>query len=266
MGIFEKKVCSICGGDAGTIFSKKLADGFLCKNCASKLSPYFTGRKKSTTEEIKAQLEYRNQNEINLASLNPQKVMGYEEKIYLDELQKKFVVNRSNDFKKGNPDIIDLSMLKDVELIIDEDSEEIYKDGHNKESYDPKRYKSEYEFKIEMSIDHPYFDSIEIELEDGDEPTSVDDEKYKALERAGREIQATLMPGKYTIPVELEATNKEDEWECPECHTKNIGKFCMNCGKQKIIKWYCPNCGKENEGKFCMDCGTEKPANAGVLK
>lgn len=268
MGLFDKKVCSVCGGDAGTIFSKKLADGYLCKECASKLSPYFTGRKKSTTNEIRAQIEYRAQNEANLANLNPRKVMGFDKKIYLDEIQKKFVVNRNSDFKKGNPDIIDLSMLTACELIINEEKHEVYKDEDNRESYEPKKYESEYDFEIEMSVNHPYFDSITIELADGEKPTSKDDEKYKMLENAGREIQSTLMPGKYTIPVNLEAEVKpeSDEWECPECHTKNSGKFCMNCGKPKTIRWFCPNCGKENEGKFCVDCGTEKPAGAGVVK
>lgn len=265
MGLFDKKQCSVCGGDAGTIFSKKLADGYLCKECASKLSPYFTGRKKSSTEDIKAQLEYRHQNEANLANLNPKKVMGFDKKIYLDEVQKKFVVSSSSDFRKGNPDIIDLSMMKACELIVNEEHHEIYKDEEKEESYDPKRYESEYEFEIDMEIDHPYFDSIKIDLKDGDPPTSKDDEKYKNLYNAGFEIQSTLMPGKYTMPVELTATsvNNSEEWECPDCHTMNSGKFCMNCGKPKAVKWFCPNCGKENEGNFCMDCGTKKPANAG---
>ena len=72
------------------------------------------------------------------------------------------------------------------------------------------------------------------------------------------------MPGKYTLPVDFEATSINNAaWECPDCHTKNTGNFCMNCGRAKAVKWYCPNCGKENEGNFCMDCGTQKPANAG---
>lgn len=37
--LFEKKICSICGGEIGLLGNRKLADGNLCKKCARKLSP-----------------------------------------------------------------------------------------------------------------------------------------------------------------------------------------------------------------------------------
>ncbi len=53
-----------------------------------------------------------------------------------------------------------------------------------------------------------------------------------------------------------------DEWVCPDCNTKNSGKFCLSCGRPKeqpakTVK--CPNCAKEwPEGtKFCGECGTK---------
>ncbi len=56
-----------------------------------------------------------------------------------------------------------------------------------------------------------------------------------------------------------EQASKDAGWEC-SCGTRNTGKFCSNCGKQKPEKttWQC-SCGKENEGKFCSDCGKAKP-------
>ena len=56
--LFEKKVCSVCGGEIGLLGNRKLEDGNLCKNCAAKLSPLFSGRRNSTVDEIKAQLAY----------------------------------------------------------------------------------------------------------------------------------------------------------------------------------------------------------------
>ena len=56
MGLFEKKYCDICGEKIGLLGNRKLEDGNICSKCAAKLSPFFTGRKKSTLDEIKAQL------------------------------------------------------------------------------------------------------------------------------------------------------------------------------------------------------------------
>ena len=41
MGLFDKKNCDICGEKIGLLGNRKLDDGNLCKNCASKLSPWF---------------------------------------------------------------------------------------------------------------------------------------------------------------------------------------------------------------------------------
>ena len=60
--VFEKKECSICGGEIGLLGNRKLADGNLCKNCAKKLSPWFEERRQSTVEDIRRQLDYREMN------------------------------------------------------------------------------------------------------------------------------------------------------------------------------------------------------------
>ena len=62
MGLFEKKYCDICGEKIGLLGNRKLEDGNICSKCAGKLSPFFTGRKKSTLNDIKEQLAYREQN------------------------------------------------------------------------------------------------------------------------------------------------------------------------------------------------------------
>ena len=59
--IFEKKSCDICGGEIGLLGNRKLEDGNLCKECAKKLSPFFSERRRSTVEQIREQLDYREQ-------------------------------------------------------------------------------------------------------------------------------------------------------------------------------------------------------------
>ena len=48
MGLFDKKVCDICGEKIGLLGNRKLDDGNLCKDCAKKLSPWFEERRHST--------------------------------------------------------------------------------------------------------------------------------------------------------------------------------------------------------------------------
>ena len=57
MGLFDKKYCDICGEKIGLLGNRKLEDGNLCKNCAAKLSPFFserllTARKTRNSSEI----------------------------------------------------------------------------------------------------------------------------------------------------------------------------------------------------------------------
>ena len=58
MGLFDKKYCDICGAQIKFLGNKKLEDGNCCKECASKLSPWFSERRHSTIESIKEQLAY----------------------------------------------------------------------------------------------------------------------------------------------------------------------------------------------------------------
>lgn len=59
----------------------------------------------------------------------------------------------------------------------------------------------------------------------------------------------------------VQAPAQAGAWFCPECGTKNSGKFCANCGTQKPAAQgnACPNCGTVIEGspKFCPNCGNK---------
>lgn len=60
---------------------------------------------------------------------------------------------------------------------------------------------------------------------------------------------------------QAQAPAQAGAWFCPECGTKNSGKFCANCGTQKPVAQgnACPNCGTKIEGspKFCPNCGNK---------
>ena len=66
MGLFDKKYCDVCGAKIGFLGNRKLEDGNLCKDCAGKLSPFFSDRRNSTVAEIKEQLAYREKNKQQL--------------------------------------------------------------------------------------------------------------------------------------------------------------------------------------------------------
>ena len=51
MGLFSKG-CVICDGKCGLTSSKSIADGKLCENCISELSPWFTDFKHATAESV----------------------------------------------------------------------------------------------------------------------------------------------------------------------------------------------------------------------
>lgn len=265
--LFEKKHCDICGSEIGLLGNRKLEDGNLCKNCAAKLSPWFSDRRRSTVEEIRAQLEYREQNKENLAGFNPTEIYGHKTKIYIDDTSRKMIVTRSSKWREENPDLIDLDKIQDCIVNVIEHKEEIYtkdKDG-KRASYNPKRYNYEYEYRVDIAVDSPYYPEISFELTD-ERPTDKHRYNFKEYAYEGNRIQHRLLPEKYPLMEVIEQLDvitqpdqvESENWTC-ECGQENTGNFCSNCGKPKPVRWFCPDCGRENYGTFCINCGRKKP-------
>ena len=126
MGLFDKKYCDVCGEKIGLLGNRKLEDGNLCKDCAKKLSPFFSERKQSTVAEIKEQLAYREENERRLDSFRPTRTFGENMKVYIDDMAGTFIVTRMSNWKSENPDIIGLNQVTSCNLDIDEDRDELY--------------------------------------------------------------------------------------------------------------------------------------------
>lgn len=272
MGLFEKKYCAICGNKIGLFGNRKLEDGNLCKDCAGKLSPWFSGRRQATVAAIKEQLAYRERNKEAVAAFNPTKTFGHLTKVYLDEAEKKFIVTRYSDWRNTNPDVIELGALLDCNLAIEEEREEVmHEDAEGNEvSYNPPRFNYSYEFKVKLTINHPYIEEIEFEWQD-DEVTSRDSALYKQYEEEVNAMMTALLGhglaqrtagNQFNQQPDTAVENEEGMWRC-SCGTLNKGNFCANCGQKRPAMMqikFCPNCGYHfpdlNETpKFCPNCG-----------
>ena len=185
MGLFDKKYCDICGEKIGLLGNRKLEDGNLCKNCAAKLSPFFSERRRSTVEDIKRQLAYREENEKLVRDFNPDVMFDGSKKVYISTASEAFIVTGSSNWRSANPDIIKLSQVVAVDTNIKENREEIFfedSDG-NRKSYQPPRYECDYEFDVVIRVNSPWFDSIELEISDGSRPDSPYTDLYREYER-----------------------------------------------------------------------------------
>lgn len=180
MGLFDKKYCDICGEKIGLLGNRKLEDGNLCKNCAAKLSPWFTERRQSSLAEIKEQLAYREANKEAVAAFRTTRTLGRNMKVLLDENAGKFMVTNARDIEEANPDVLSFSDVTGCDLDVEEGKTEIhYRDNEgNLQSFNPRCYAYHYDFYMVIHVNHPYFDEIRFKLNsnqvDGDTETVVD--------------------------------------------------------------------------------------------
>ena len=106
MGLFDKKYCDICGAKIGLLGNRKLEDGNLCKNCAAKLSPWFSDRRQSTVAEIGEQLSYREANREKVSAFRTTRTLGERTKVLLDEDAGLFMVTAARNLEEANPDVM----------------------------------------------------------------------------------------------------------------------------------------------------------------
>ncbi len=295
MGLFDKKYCNICGEKIGLLGNRKLEDGNLCKDCAKKLSPWFSERRHSSVEDIKAQLAYREENKQKVAQFRNSRSFGDDRYVLFDDNHRWFTVSRSSSPNENeNPDIIDYASVTGCRFDIDESRNEIYrKDSQgNNVSYNPPRYKYYYDFKLTINVDNPYFDELDFSLSGGSvgyepEPTvqvslfgrsitdnSVNPEnclEYRKYRDMGQAIcnefdRIRGMGGAAAQPMQAAAAAApafdNAVWHCANCGAQNTGKFCESCGTPKPAAKLtsCPKCGwapaaGQTMPKFCPECG-----------
>lgn len=129
MGLFDKKYCDICGEKIGLLGNRKLEDGNLCKNCAKKLSPWFSERRHSTVAEIKQLLAYREENRTRAAQFTVTRSMGEYTKVLLDEKRGWLTVTSASNLAEANPDILDFNTITGCRMDIKEDRDEVMREG-----------------------------------------------------------------------------------------------------------------------------------------
>ena len=195
MGLFDKKICDICGEKIGLLGNRKLDDGNLCKDCAKKLSPWFEDRRHSTVEDIKRQLEYREKNKkavMDFCITRQINTRNYN--VFIDNNKGNFTVARKLDVNE-NPDIVPLSAVVQCRVDVErQQNEETYttKDGETV-SYQPPVYKYEFDYTMRIKVKTPWFDDMDFRLNTFS-ISSDNRGELMEVEQTGHQIIAALTP------------------------------------------------------------------------
>ena len=294
MAMFEKKFCDFCGEKIGLLGNRKLEDGNMCKECASRISPWLTDRRRTTVAEMKEHLAYREANKAKLQSFRPTQTLGNTTKVYIDRNAGTFCVTRQNSPAAANADLIALSDVTGVDIKIDEDKDELFMEiNGEKRSYNPKRYQYEYEFSIEIRVNNRWFNEIEFKLSD-QKPESRVDELYRRYEQQAYEIKSALTGVTCTPPQTNYAADPLQSFVSNVAAAAGIGTQGyvqqgypqqgmpqqgypqqgmpqqgypqqgfpqQNAYAQQPVNaaWVCPACGMSNTANFCAGCGSPRP-------
>lgn len=264
MGLFDKKYCSVCAEKIGLLGNRKLEDGNLCKNCAKKLSPWFEDRRHSTVEDIKAQLQYREENRGRAAQFCVTRSIGEFTKVLLDEQHHWMTVTSAHDLEEANPDILDFDAVTGCRMDIKEDRSEVMREGPDgKEvSYNPPRYTYSYNFRIIISVRNPYFDEMRLRLNSSDvEMTPM---PGSSLGGRFKRTGSSFMRGGFDpmdYPEYRKYYNMADEICQAVDAMREQSSACTAPAPAAPASgpWSCSACGAQNSGKFCEFCGAPRP-------
>ena len=166
MGLFSKKYCEFCGEKLGLFGNTTLKDGYMCKNCARKVSPWYSVGKSNTVSDLYEHFMYRQANEEKVREFRVAGTMGEYTKIYVDTESRRIMVTSAADFDKVNPDVIDFTDITSAEYDVSESKSELKtKDEKgNSISYEPKRYEYRYDFYVTLYVKNPYFSRMRFKI------------------------------------------------------------------------------------------------------
>lgn len=291
MGLFDKKVCDICGEKIGLLGNRKLDDGNLCKDCAKKLSPWFEERRHSTVEDIKKQLAYREQNKEAVRNFRVTRDLKADNNyhVFIDDNHQKFAIGTKMDVET-NPDILDLSQVTSCRMDVEQDrTEEQYRDQNGEmRDYVPPRYKYSYKYKMMIGINSPWFDDMDFQLHNFDIDAN-DRGKIMAVEQIGNQIIAALSGGNMAGNMNTGMYGQQPGMMNQGMYGQQPGMMNQGMyGQQQGMMnqgnydpragvpnqdysqpvqgnpaaaggaWVC-SCGASNTGRFCEFCGQPKP-------
>ena len=264
MGLFDKKYCDVCGEKIRFLGNRKLEDGNLCKDCAEKLSPWFSDRRRSTVSEIKAQLAYREENKEKVAAFRCSRTLGESSLVCIDDEKGQFLIRRGGESLGNNPDVLALDDVQDCRVDIEESKrEEKHLNEEKKQvSFEPPRFTYSYGFYVEISVNHPYFDDMRfrvnrssVEIQTGmpiqtsgllaaaklftpDVPDTAHCEAYQKYLAMAEEIRRALL----RLPGE-----EDDVPEAPKPHvyTEKVACPCCTAVAVPDQNGCCPYCGEK---------------------
>ncbi len=265
MGLFDKKYCDICGEKIGLLGNRKLEDGNCCKNCARKLSPWFSERRHSTVSEIEQQLAYREENREKAAQFQISREIGDNWSVLIDETHGWFTVTRDRNLAEANPDILDFTELTGCRPEINECRTELKhadKDG-KQVSYNPPRYKYSYDFYITITVNTPYFDEMRFQLNRFSVDVQSEAPRGFSLSRTidpsfnPEYRQYKQMSDEICIAMEEMRTKRSAPQTVPAQQAPTEPTY--PAAPAASGSWICSACGGSNTGKFCEYCGTARP-------
>ena len=273
MALFNKKACDICGGPIGLLGNRKLQDGNMCKDCASRLSPFFSERRQSSIAEINDHLAYREANKEAVASFNTTRTLGLGTKVYLDEGAGKFMVSSARRLQDENPDVLDFSQVTGCVLDVEDSrSEQMTQDREGKRvSYRPPRYTYSYDFNMVIQVNHPWFNEIKFKVNNSSitsaETTGGPEEgrrnnDYRECEALGREIKNALTQIRRAVREEtIAAAAPKTAQTCPLCGATTIPDAqgcCEYCGGAMEIQQQQPQ-------RMQQPMGGQRPMGGGQM-
>lgn len=120
MGLFDKKICDLCGSPIKFLGNFKLADGNMCKDCAGKCSPFLNGRKSYTVAQTREHLDYRERNNEILQNFSETRTFGFPAKFFFDDSKGQWLVNTSGDYRSNNADVFTFDQVTGCNVDIEE--------------------------------------------------------------------------------------------------------------------------------------------------
>lgn len=242
MALLKKKYCDICGEKISLLGNKKLEDGNMCKNCAKLLSPHFSDRRKTSIEDIKKHLEYRENNKKDVLNFKTSRIIGGITRVLLDEDAQKFIVTSYDDWESQNPDVVNFSQVTSCNTNIYEYKTELtYKDKDNNDvSFNPRRYDIEYDFYMTIYLDSPWFETIGFTLNDK-RVYMYGSGEYRMVEQQSKDIEE-ILTRKYE-KAKGSSSNINSNWD----NKVKTPQKCPYCGSTTIAnaKGCCEFCGGE---------------------
>ena len=246
MGLFDRKYCDVCGEKIGLLGNRKLEDGNLCRHCAAKLSPYFTGRRHTSLEDIKAQLAYREENRESVTAFRATRTLGTGTRLLIDDGARRFLVAKTKDLATENPDVLSLDDVTGVEIGVKSSRTELKQDGPDgkKVSFDPPRYDYDFRFDVTIHVNNPYFDEITYPLNGRNVRVrgvvqgrlQLSAEMIGRGDPAYREYEALAEKVRHALDPSLKKEEKAEEKRpvvCPYCGattTPDAKGCCEYCG------------------------------------